>query len=512
MKRSSKLRCLLNTAAVVGVVTFLTFSGCTKVDDTLGSDFIPDNQDMKIGVRKDLKNIFETRLYYTDSLRTSNLGSGFFGSTCNDTFGLRSTGFFSQYRWTVIPSKEGFGYRPIFDSTQLFLAVSNYGGDTTYVQQFEVYEIKDNSFLAATPDTTFYGNFDISKYLEAEPAFTFEFPNQAKGVYAKSNVVTMQPTAQGRKLIDRLMLQKDGLSMTIFDDQSTWFNTFKGLYIKPKQDAAKAGDGNIFQINLSESGFVIYGRNRDKTDPTLIKDTTTSVYYFYHTNSETANLGNISINTMRHDYTKSKLAAFVPDKPNTSSAVLSDCYVEGLGGVVTAITFTDELFKELEKIVSEESKESGVRFKSMAFSQVTISFFGREGAYDWTTIQPTETFLDWLGSTSYRLGLYTSYKRLTGISDYNYLYEKAGNAITYGGYVNRSQGRYTMDIKSYIQQLWNSYLDKKAGKITEIPNRTIYLAPEAYSVNSFSYGTAQGAAEINNTAPMKLDITYVMIK
>ena len=49
MKRSNKLlRLLFGAASVLSAVT-LTLGGCTSVDDTLGGNLVPDNQQMRAG-------------------------------------------------------------------------------------------------------------------------------------------------------------------------------------------------------------------------------------------------------------------------------------------------------------------------------------------------------------------------------------------------------------------------------------------------------------------------------
>lgn len=40
---------MFRTAAVLAAAALMTFAGCTKVDDTLGSNLVPDNQQMKVG-------------------------------------------------------------------------------------------------------------------------------------------------------------------------------------------------------------------------------------------------------------------------------------------------------------------------------------------------------------------------------------------------------------------------------------------------------------------------------
>ena len=49
MKHSNNLSRVLCSLAIVAVAGVMAFAGCTKVDDTLGSNLIPENQEMKAG-------------------------------------------------------------------------------------------------------------------------------------------------------------------------------------------------------------------------------------------------------------------------------------------------------------------------------------------------------------------------------------------------------------------------------------------------------------------------------
>ena len=49
MKHCNNFRRMFRAAAVLAAVALMTFAGCTKVDDTLGSNLVPDNQQMKVG-------------------------------------------------------------------------------------------------------------------------------------------------------------------------------------------------------------------------------------------------------------------------------------------------------------------------------------------------------------------------------------------------------------------------------------------------------------------------------
>lgn len=530
MKHFNLLGRILSSICLVVASLALTFIGCTEVDDSLGSEFIPDNQQMKIGFRS-LKPCIATSLYRTDSIRTSNIENGLLGSTHSDTFGLRTAGFFTQYTWGYCPdSTAGFGYRPIFDSLLMGIAVTDHAGDTTLVKRYNVYEVIDDSFLRESEDTLFYGFFDPNPYLKRSPLFTFDFPNQAKGIYTTSTSVKLEPTAAGMDLVRRLMLLEEPYvdnDMSGFFDAEEWVSHFKGLYICPAEDAASQSESAIYNFDLLQMGLILCGRNRDKEDPTLIQDTTTSLYYFY---DESAVAGNNSINTIRHDYTRS---LFADKQFNEREGVFSPtttCYVEGLAGIVTRLTFEASLFEQMEEILSEELDEYGNPYSSLALNQAALRIYDQEGDYNWEAINPSEEMILRMESAMPRLGLYTDYKDMIGISDYAYAYEASGTTLNYGGYLNRSRGCYEMYITVYLQSLWNKYISIKEEILTEEPElsgealktkifeefdaeqRTIYLAPEAYSFNSFKTSTTQGMEDGLNNAPIKLDLSYTLIK
>lgn len=503
---------LLGSLVVVVAILATTFSGCTEVDDTLGSGYVPENQQLKIGFRR-LGGCFETRLFRTDSLRTSNIEVGLLGSTRSDTFGLRTAGFYTQFTWGICPdSTEGFGYRPIFDSLMLGMTISGFSGDSLQVRNYEVYEVVDDSFLKEQSDTLFYGTFDMSPYLSKEPAFTFRFPDPEHGITVSSTAVKMIPTERGEELISRMMLRSgiyEGNKMDGFYDAKAFCENFKGLYFKPAADAASNKENSLLQFKLDGSGMILYGRNRNQEDPTLIQDTTASLYYFLDSSSEG---GGASINTIRHDYAGSLLDGMAFEEADTERTLSGVCYVEGMAGVVTEITFTEALFEQLEAILEEETDATGDHYTSLAMNQALLSIYDSEAHYEWDKITPSDALIERWDNQMARLGLYTSYKKLTGISDYNYAYENYyGVELNYGGYLNRSRGCYQMDIALHLQELWNKYQKDKEGLLADAEARTIYLGPEAYSANSFQVATGQGMEHgANGANAMRLEITYTL--
>ncbi len=536
MMKFNRFRRIFRTWAVLSAAGAATFGGCTTSDDTLGTGFLPDNQEMRTGTLRlaAAERFFETRLYQTDSVRASNIGTGYFGSTRNDTTGLAEAGFMSQYLSYYTIEEGYFGYRPIFDSAQIILSISVHGRDTITPQTFNVYEITSNDYLTSNTDSTFYLNFDPAPYVSGEPLFTFTFPDESGLVTGKSaRSVTMTPTARGREFAYRLMISdgtapvQTGVGYSVYQDPKEFVNVFKGLYIKPAETVTEAGKGSVYGATLSSSGFAIYARNRVESDPTLINDTIGALYYFY--DAQVTDAGNQSVNVVRHDYTGSRIdiadaVESNPDRPTTTSVIVS-----GMGGVISELTFTQEFFDAIEAEIDRVNKEAAAQsggeqfenYRTLAVNRAMLNLYFRGAAYEWEQLdQAVVTPL--MEASLDRIGSYTNFKKLTGIPDYDYYTEKnyENYVLAYGGYINRSQGCFALDVSGYIQKLWNSYIEAKGSRraddgpvdLSKVENRSLYLGPEAYSLFTNYFTDVQGMAGDGNTAPVKLDLTYTLIK
>ena len=265
----------------------------------------------------------------------------------------------------------------------------------------------------------------------------------------------MNTTPATQNFIDRLMLQKgsgtayeDDYSIYSTDSLKQWVEEFKGLYIVPAEDQKEKGKGNIYATELESSGFMVYARNRVESDPTLIKDTIDMGYIFYNTSISTE-YGNVSVNTIRRDYgmaTSADAKFDIADakeeagKPITDHPTYDQIYVEGMGGVVTAITFDKPFFDALEaEIVA--GNEGAQNFKTLAMTQVRMSIYFKGSNYDRTKLTDMPHMIGEMDKSQTRLGLYTNYKTLSAIPDYAYAYEQNySTTLAYGGYINRSRG------------------------------------------------------------------------
>ena len=533
MKFNKLCRAFFAPGVVLAVFAFLALTACdVLVDETLGSNIVPENQQMKAGhlVLEGInpRRFVETRLYQTDSIISSNLSAGYLGSHKDERLGRREAAFLTQYTNYYTVDSGYFGYMPIFDSAQLLLSISDWGGDTSIVQKFAIYEVISNDYLSKSEDSTFYLRFDpeAEGVVDANPLFTFELGGD-KG--PATTAVTLKPTEAGYAYVDRLFLKsgnyKGDYSIYSTDSIEHWVNEFKGLYIKPFEEPE--GEGALYVTSLESTALSIYGRNRRKEDPSLIQDTVGMVYYFidpYALNT------NISINHVKHDYTEGSLQLNVTDanETNTEREQHTQLIIEGMGGVVSELKFTQEFFDSLDKILADEYAASKKEFKTLAFSQAMIYFYFPSSIYDYLSITPAlgdqyDSLIEEMDNAQSRLGLYTDYKALTAISDYAYAYEQQNSTtLYYDGYINRSRGQYVMNITGYMQMLWNSYRKevkaaKEEGRAVDLENvsgRTLYLAPEAYSLYTFKHSFLQGAnndQEAELAAPIKLEMTYNMV-
>lgn len=552
-------------AAFASLAAVLLSWSCTREGDgTLGSEFIPDGQrlemrhksfyagkvikydvDTKEYITDENHKIFETTLYRTDSIVSSNISSGYMGVQDDpQAFGKRTAGFASEFLFMSDIDEEGFGYKPIFDSLQMLLSITDFGGDTTRVITYEVYEVitsieesmterKDDGEKDDDATVVAYINHDMTPlYDRSKRLFTFRFPDQENGVYTTSKAVTMTPDGNmsadspAWDFVRRLMLVEDAAdwdgyadNTEIYLDDKKWVEAFKGLYIKPVDDLGSGEEGGMYATDLSASGFYLYGRNRNPEEPRLVKDTVHMQYLFY---DQYATSGNNSINSVAHDYSGSAALASATmgdDTDRESHTLTPKGYIDGMGGPVMEIYLTDDFLDELHAISTEDE------FKYGSFNQAKLYVYIEGSDYDWMKLVP-ETITPLLDVSMTRLGLYTNYNHLTPVPDYNYVYEvQYDTSLAYGGNLGRSMACYVMDISVYMQRLKN-YVDslhEKAGGAVDYGKhfdeddegyiaRTLYLAPEAYGLYTFKRSTVQGMEDASNNASMRIEMTYTMIK
>lgn len=533
--------------------------GCTtEVDYTQGSEFIPSNQKMELrrrvykhgemreGDARDVCALSSTSLYISDSIPSTNLKNVYFGREKSDTFGLRTAGFLTQMTFSMSLDKErGWGYRPIFDSMVMALYVNGYHGDTTYKQRFEVYEVMSNDYfeLPADKDTSFYINFDPVPYISKEPIFTFTFPDQDRGVYVgdsenpDTRVVLMQETPATREYVSRLMLLDnmdanggyavDSDSLYVPGNEKEFFERVRGVYVMPAED--NNGRGAVYSARVEESYMYLYARSRYEEDPTIIRDTVQMGYNFYIDPTKySVTAGNVSIGTVDHDYSEVTLfdAQNIPVDDDTAPRdIVSVGYIEGMGGVVTEVMFSDEFIQSLADVVLSNSGSV------VSVNQAHLSVYVEGSDYDYTVIDPW-VITPIMDAAMPSMGFYADYGGLETVSDYMHSYSGSG-VLAFDGNLNRSLACYTMDISNYIQSLMMKAADNlledgatvdldkfsptsESGVSSLVKYRRFYIGPSADNLFTFNRQSVIGGDIVEEgvagNAPITLELVYTIVK
>lgn len=239
----------------------------------------------------------------------------------------------------------------------------------------------------------------------------------------------------------------------------------------------------------------------------------------------------MSVNTIRHDYSK----ATSPQRFDIADAVETNenrplskqVYVEGMGGVVTEMTFTEEFFRQLAQIIKDENAASAKEFNTLAINQARMSVYFAGSNYDWQNLTDVKHMIEQMDASQSRLGLYTNYKKLSGITDYAYAYEKTySTTLTYGGYINRQPGLLRDGHHGPRAEHVELLPGGRGGAGRERPweeiaeenqTRTMYMGPEAFGLYTQNYSVMQGMTPSDGSltkedAPIKIDIAYTLVK
>ena len=534
MKSYNRIKSLLTAAVVVAVAVLMTLGCTTTADYTLGQEFAPTNQQMitrhrlyQNGIVKEENQedapcrVFETRLFKTDSVESDRLGTFYLGLQKHNRFGVRKLGFSSQILHMInVDDSIGFGYRPIYDSTTMIFELDTFVGDSTRPIQYNVYLLTKDLVDWEKKDTTFYVSYDPREagHIEqnAEPIFTFNFPDQANGVYTNSTEFRLKEGKGAKQLIKELFcmdkLDANGLAnnnIDLYKSDSAFIRKYKGLWIEPAADQPE-GEGHAMAFSDQTSGIKVYGRVRNPgADADIVTDTLAIAYYFNDTYSE--GFGNVTAQSAQYDFKGTELENLPLLETEQNRAEVEMAYVDGCGGIMTELKFSDEFLLSLYNINSGEKD-----YVSAAINQAALRFYLEDSQYDYNLIDPIP-MTDKMNESIPRLGMYTNYKDLTPIIDYLYTQED-DESLYYDGYLNRSRAMYEMNISSFMQKLVNDLLELKPEADGSIDlsklktARVIYLAPSAYDRFTFNRSVIQGSNTKTNPASISLELTYTLVK
>ena len=478
MKLSSKFSDLAIAISTIAVF-ILSANGCTKVDDSLGYNLMPDNQKMTVHI--DTLSGVKTYLYRFDSIVSSNLAYAYAGKEYSPVYGERRNSFIIQFLPSSIPYEDGFGLDPIIDTLYLALALDNTHGNTDVEQTFEVFRVYCDTLSV---DSTYYSNFPVSRFIkEDEMLFTFKHSG-------KENLVTaLEPTAFGREFMESLVK----LDTAVYRDDSLFQKTYNGLYIRPAAQSPRDAATYVWSLSSSDTYMVLNVRDHDSIDHTLIHDTLSAVYSIL----DGTKYGNLSINLADFDYTGTELGNLQTQTDNFTDTLTTQpvCYVQTMGGVDTRLSLSD-IAEQLYKLRVTEQGD-------------TLSIMINQAAM---YVRIDEQTVEGLNTAPARLGSYLNIRNMTPVPDYMYAYEKnmqssnSSYVLPYNGFLNRSNYYYPLDITSYIQHLMaNETLPEDSDRrLSEI----FYLSASAYDFFGFGNVALKG---YGSDRPIDIVVTYTLI-
>lgn len=479
------MNCFRRNVFLSFAIAVVLASACTRVDDTLGSELIPDNQkldayEIALGIDKDEPGYFRSYLVQKDSFPSSDQGVVTFGSRFDPTFGYNTASAIIQPVPTLSPSDEKYyGFNPVVDSVFLQFYITNYGGKTDVEQTFSVYRvIKDIARSKKVPstssdgktyysDTLYYASYPAAEMCDmSQKLFTFKHSGKSH-INAKLEILPA-----GQTYINELVAADRSIA-----NDSLFLLKFKGLYIVPDQ---KENDAAQYRASLNVEGgsaLTLFAHNYKEDSVTVVKENIQVSYMFTDRSSNATNLTykSTSITSVERNYAVGTISALI-----NSGTEVGTAYVEGMNGVYTDWQVDPALLTRLQSLCPAGRK--------MAINNATI-FFGIQPGY-------TPAILN---NSFSRLGMFYNYPKFEYVPDYNFAYESSGEYIPYDGTLNRTKGNFEMNITQTIQKMVSS------GKCPE----KISLTPEVASTFDFTNTPLRGSA--GGGYKVKLKITYTLV-
>ena len=202
------------------------------------------------------------------------------------------------------------------DSIVLYLYLDHYFGNTEEAFTVSVHESETRIYL----DSTYYSDFDVEgKYNPDLLAQATLFPDE-------DGSDTLKLVIENQDFINKFLnVQEDS---ALFQNDSLFKDYFKGLYLTA---SSTSSDGSMAAIGLSDPVSrlaVRYTNDSIEVDSTAERDFRWATFTINEYTSQ-------KVNAFSHDYSGTPLEGILDDP----SGDYPYCYVQGLGGVNTRISF-----------------------------------------------------------------------------------------------------------------------------------------------------------------------------
>lgn len=386
---------------IVLLTVFLPFS-CITVDKSLGEDYIPGDQNVKI---KQVE--FDLPLYpkNEDSLQAYSTTQGVIGVVKTEDFGTIE--FASVGNITQPKLEFRFGKDPILKSVYLNLSVSSTSvfqdGQDGIPQNITVYRT-----LEPLDTTKIYCNSYNESMLESNPL------NSANSVYfGDDSIKVFLDKKFGEELLKATNEELDSVEL--------FTKRFKGLYVKSSAPETAAGGRLNYFTSAYSSLVMVYSFQPEWSTGLERKDTT--VYFGYGSSYV------VSPSTYSKNLETTEMLDIIP--------------IQGIAGAKPFISA-----KKLKSLISEWATQNDIDTKNIIIAKASYHLpfeypadlvMSNYPGYLFPTLRDTVTVsaISTLAKKNYVLidDVYTS-----------------GNSL---GVMNRSLKEYSGDFSSYLQTLIN---------------------------------------------------------
>lgn len=280
----------------ISLFSLILLSSCEEKATEIGIGLLKENTKLNVAYT----DTIEVRAYtFTqDSVRSDKPTYGLSGTLNDPVFGTTYAAVITQMR---LSQPLDPGHNVIVDSLILTLIPNKIYGDENTELSYQVFE----SFKTLRLEEIYYSNMDVTDSVGVNPVGT-------KIVHASDSIIQIYLDTQlGQKLLS---------DSAILQNQETFLNLFKGLYIAPPEIIS--GNGALIQLDLLsfDSKMDIYYQNDSKD----------SLFYTFIINTSCARA-----NLFQHDFS----AADPAQKINHLDDNIQDSviYVQGASGVLSRI-------------------------------------------------------------------------------------------------------------------------------------------------------------------------------
>lgn len=314
----------------VTLIGMTIFSACSKWEDQMGQDILPPSD--RVLLQHDTIFTIPAHTVSGFHVRTSDHSfvlnqtppNYFIGELRDTITGYTSASTFTQYNLTT---SYILGGNPVIDSLLLYVYIPAYYGNGDEEITIRVYEAMERIYM----DSSYYSDFDPTGLYKPQALAEYSY------LPGKSDTLKIVLN-DGPGSADYVQKWTEASEDTVhFENDSIFKDHFNGFYLTATSSSEEGCMAYMDLSSLQTNLLVRYSNDSTQVDTTVGPDFRWTAFSINEFTSQ-------KINVFQHDYTGTRLGQVI-DRDDLEEPA---CYVQGLGGVNTFLSF-----KNLEDWASE---------------------------------------------------------------------------------------------------------------------------------------------------------------